>query len=75
MVVSTDDDAIASEAEMCGAEVVRRPASIAGDTASSESALLHALEVLEQNGTLPEQMVFLQCTSPFTSGEQIDRVL
>lgn len=74
-VVSTDDDAIASEAESCGADVVRRPAAIAGDSASSESALLHALDVLERDGPLPEQMVFLQCTSPFTSGEQIDRVL
>ena len=75
VVVSTDDDAIAEEAQSHGAEVVRRPAAIAGDTASSESALLHALDTLEQQGPLPPQLVFLQCTSPFTSGGQIDRVL
>ena len=75
VVVSTDDDAIALEAQSHGAEVVRRPAAIAGDTASSESALLHALDTLEQQGPLPAQLVFLQCTSPFTSGAQIDRVL
>ena len=75
VVVSTDDDAIALEAQSHGAEVVRRPAAIAGDTASSESALLHALDTLEQQGPLPPQLVFLQCTSPFTSGGQIDRVL
>ena len=75
VVVSTDDDAIAAEALKHGAEVVRRPAAIAGDTASSESALLHALDCLEEQGPLPAQLVFLQCTSPFTQGQQIDRVL
>ena len=75
VVVSTDADAIAEEARTHGAEVVRRPAAIAGDTASSESALLHALETLEQQGALPQQLVFLQCTSPFTTGAQIDKVL
>ena len=75
VVVSTDTDAIAAAAEAEGAAVIRRPAAIAGDTASSESALLHALDVLEQQGPLEAELVFLQCTSPFTSGEQIDAVL
>ena len=75
VVVSTDDDAIAAAAKAHGAEVIRRPERIAGDTASSESALLHALDVLEQHQALPPQLVFLQCTSPFTQGAQIDRVL
>ena len=75
VVVSTDDDAIAGEAQSHGAEVVLRPVTIAGDTASSESALLHALDTLEQQGPLPSLLVFLQCTSPFTSGAQIDQVL
>ena len=75
VVVSTEDDAIAGEAQSHGAEVVRRPVAIAGDTASSESALLHALDTLEQQGPLPSLLVFLQCTSPFTSGAQIDQVL
>ena len=74
VVVSTDDDAIAA-AETEGAEVIRRPAEIAGDTASSESALLHALDVLEKQGPLETELVFLQCTSPFTTGAQIDAVL
>ena len=66
VVVSTDDEAIAAAAETEGAEVIQRPAEIAGDTASSESALLHALDVLEKQGPLEAEMVFLQCTSPFT---------
>ena len=75
VVVSTDDEAIAAAAETEGAEVIRRPAEIAGDTASSESALLHALDVLEKQGPLEAELVFLQCTSPFTTGAQIDAVL
>ena len=75
VVVSTDDEAIAAAAETEGAEVIRRPAEIAGDTASSESALLHALDVLEKQGPLETELVFLQCTSPFTTGAQIDAVL
>ena len=55
--------------------MVQRPADISGDLASSESALLHALSDLEQRGALESTLVFLQCTSPFTTGHQIDRVL
>ena len=75
VMVSTDDEAIAAAAEAEGAGLIRRPAAIAGDTASSESALLHALELLEQQGPLETELVFLQCTSPFTTGDQIDAVL
>ena len=71
--VSTDDDAIAAEATRAGAGVVRRPAELAGDTASSESALLHALDVLEQSGVRPDTLVFVQCTSPFLDPADLDR--
>ncbi|MGT2426045.1 cytidylyltransferase domain-containing protein [Amnibacterium kyonggiense] len=63
--VSTDDAAIAAAARDAGARVIDRPAALAGDTASSEAALLHALDVLEAEGPLPEVLVFLQATSPF----------
>lgn len=75
VVVSTDDPEIRAAALEVGAEVVDRPAAIAGDTASSESALLHGLSILELTAPLPERLVFLQCTSPFTSSSQIDLVL
>ena len=79
VVVSTDDDAIANVSRDAGAEVVQRPKAIAGDSASSESALLHALDELaipaqSPNG-LEANLVFLQCTSPFTTGAEIDKVL
>ncbi|MEM6393901.1 MAG: acylneuraminate cytidylyltransferase [Planctomycetota bacterium] len=71
--VSTDDAEIAAVSERYGAEVVWRPEDIAGDLASSEDALLHALESLEGEGkALSETLVFLQCTSPLTASVDID---
>ncbi len=71
--VSTDSPEIASVASAWGAETIMRPAAISGDTASSESALLHALDYLRgHNAPRPEILVFLQCTSPFTSAEDIE---
>lgn len=70
--VSTDDDEIAAISEQYGAKVVRRPAEISGDTASSESALLHVIDTLAAQGVNPEEIVFMQCTSPLTASEDID---
>lgn len=76
VVVSTDDAEIAAVARQFGADVVDRPAELATDDASSESALLHALEHLEvTEGYRPDILCFLQCTSPLTSGEDIDGTL
>jgi CMP-N-acetylneuraminic acid synthetase len=72
VVVSTDGDAIAAEAELAGARVVRRPTELAGDEASSESALLHVLDELATAGEEPEVVVFLQATSPFTDPADLD---
>lgn len=73
LIVSTDDKTISEIAKKHGAEVVARPADISGDNASSESALLHILEILhDQNRYQPDLLVFLQCTSPLTLPEDID---
>ncbi|HKP63779.1 MAG TPA: acylneuraminate cytidylyltransferase [Polyangiales bacterium] len=72
VVVSTDDPSIAEVARSYGADVVFRPAELASDTASSESALLHALASLSEQRYEPELTVFLQCTSPLTLAEDID---
>ena len=73
--VSSDDETILELAQLEGASAIRRPEELAGDTASSEKALLHALTTMRRLGLAPELLVFLQCTSPFTSGEQIDAVV
>ncbi|HWA99316.1 MAG TPA: acylneuraminate cytidylyltransferase [Pirellulales bacterium] len=73
IAVSTDGPAIADEAHRCGAEAVMRPEAISGDLASSEAALLHVLETLKaKEGYVPELIVFLQCTSPLTTADDID---
>lgn len=72
-IVTTDSDEIAAIARDFGAEVVRRPATLADDTATSESALAHALQILkESEGYIPELVVFLQCTSPIRCATDID---
>ncbi|GAX34310.1 acylneuraminate cytidylyltransferase family protein [Nodularia sp. NIES-3585] len=73
--VSTDNSEIASVSRSYGAEVIQRPIKLATDTASSESALLHALTEIEKTGINPELVVFLQCTSPLRTGSDIDRAI
>jgi len=73
VIVSTDNFEIAAVAEKYNAEVVRRPSEISGDDASSELAILHVLDtLLLSEGFEPDLVVFLQCTSPLTSSEDID---
>ncbi len=59
--VSTDDAGIAKIARDAGATVIDRPAELAGDTATTESAVEHALGVIEP---APDIIVLLQATSP-----------
>ncbi|WP_405777915.1 cytidylyltransferase domain-containing protein [Streptomyces sp. NBC_00859] len=70
VAVSTDDERIATAAREAGADVVLRPAEIAGDTATSEAAVLHALDAYP--GT--DVVLLVQCTSPFLTSEEIDGV-
>ncbi|MFG2603672.1 cytidylyltransferase domain-containing protein [Streptomyces sp. NPDC048514] len=75
VVVSTDDQAIAAAAREAGAEVVLRPAAIAGDTATSEAAVLHAMDAHEAlHGSAVDAVLLVQCTSPFIAREDIDGV-
>ncbi|MFG2658082.1 cytidylyltransferase domain-containing protein [Streptomyces sp. NPDC048425] len=76
VVVSTDDAAIAAAAREAGAEVVLRPAAIAGDKSSSEAAVLHALDAHEAlQGAAVDVVLLVQCTSPFIVREDIDGVV
>lgn len=75
VVVSTDDQAIAAAARHAGAEVVLRPAAIAGDTATSEAAVLHAMDAHEAlHGSPVDVVLLVQATSPFIVREDIDGV-
>jgi YrbI family 3-deoxy-D-manno-octulosonate 8-phosphate phosphatase len=74
VVVSTDHAEIAAEAERHGARVVRRPADLAGAAASSESAVLHALDAVAAGSGAddPAVTVLLQATSPFVDPGDLD---
>lgn len=67
--VSTDSSRIASVAEANGAKVINRPATLSGDEASSESAILHALDEISD----AEVVAFIQCTSPFIDPHDLDK--
>ncbi|ARZ68268.1 acylneuraminate cytidylyltransferase [Streptomyces sp. HU2014] len=75
VVVSTDDPGIAATARGAGAVVVQRPGTIAGDTATSEAAVLHAMDAYEaMSGARVTAVLLVQCTSPFLSSADIDGV-
>lgn len=69
-VVSTEDDEIAAVAEQYGAEVLERPARLAGDASSSRDVIQHALEALDADVS-----VLLQPTSPVRDHDLIDRAI
>lgn len=73
--VSTNDNQIALIASENGAQIITRPDDLANSTASTESALLHALEELSKKDIHPEWVMTLPPTSPFRSIDSIRDVL
>ncbi len=74
--VSTDSFIISGIAKEYGAEVIERPAKFSGDKASSESAISHALEVIELEYEMAvSTVVFLQATSPLRKPGDIDAAM
>ena len=73
VVVSTDSEEIADVARAySGVDVIRRPDSISGDRASTEDALLHALDVMEEkNKRCYDAVITLQPTSPFRQSKTL----
>lgn len=83
VVVTTDAPAVAEAARAAGEafgetgrlHCVQRPEAIAGDTATSEAAVLHALDTYEaEHGRTVDVVLLVQCTSPFIAREDIDGV-
>jgi N-acetylneuraminate synthase/N,N'-diacetyllegionaminate synthase len=76
VVVSTDDDEIASTARAWGADsVIHRPDALAGDTATSASVALHALDELDRTGPSTDVLVLVQPTSPLTDPTDVEAAL
>jgi len=70
--VTSEDDLILEHATQFGAIAIKRPNDLSSDISSSESALLHALNTISSDKTLPSNFFFLQCTSPFLQPEDLD---
>jgi len=71
--VSSDSPAILKVAEEYGAVPIKRPDELSTDTASSEAALLHALDAIKAGrGAEPEAVIILQATSPLREPSDID---
>ena len=73
VIVSTDNLEIAEVAQAAGADVpFIRPSWLASDTASSMDVVLHALNMLEDQGEKFDYIVLLEPTSPLTESGDID---
>ena len=77
VIVSTDDDEIASIALKYGANVpFLRPKNIATDDTPDKPVILHALEWFEnENNFKPDLILYLRPTSPFRSHSLINKCI
>ncbi|MBC8376730.1 MAG: acylneuraminate cytidylyltransferase family protein [FCB group bacterium] len=73
--VSTDDEQITEISRSDGAEVIPRPAELAGDSATTESAISHAIEWWQEQNLNPTIIVLLQATSPLRPNGSLDNAL
>lgn len=72
IVVSTDDEEIASVALARGAEVpFQRPAQLADDHAGTTEVIAHATRWLTDRGWLPEAVCCIYATAPFIRVEEL----
>ena len=77
MIVTTDDEKIATVAREYGAEVpFIRPAELAQDDTPPDPVLKHVLQFLEEKeGVKPEIIVWLEPPCPFRTHDEIDEAI
>lgn len=76
VIVSTDCLEVASIAKAYGAEVpFLRPDGLSGDTATTESAMLHCCDYLKELDELPDLFLLIQCTSPLRGKDCFDNAI
>jgi len=73
--VSSDSEEILSASQACGVEIIHRPTEISGDSATSESGWLHALEIIENKVGYVDIVIAPQVTSPLREARDIERGL
>ncbi len=72
VLVTSDDGEILEISKKHGAQIVKRPESLASDTASSFDAIVHAINSLDD---LFEYIILLQPTSPLRSTQHINEAI
>ncbi len=76
VIVTTDDDEIASIAKKYGAKVpFIRPANLAEDLTTTEDTLKHALKIYEEKFEKVDLCVFLTCTDIFREAKWLDEAI
>lgn len=75
VAASTEDAEIAEVAASYGARVIERPAELAEDTTPTEPVILHAMDVIEAEGTALDAVLLLQATSPVRRPDTIRRAI
>jgi len=70
--VSTDDEQIAHISKTAGSKIIKRPAELSTDTSTTESAIEHALNNIDN---LPDIIVLLQPTSPLRPEKSLDLII
>lgn len=76
IIVSTDDDEIASVAESYGARApFRRPAHLADDHTATRSVVNHAIREVQRELGRPEYVCTIYATAPFLQIEDLEKGL
>ncbi|MGB4114924.1 MAG: acylneuraminate cytidylyltransferase family protein [Polaromonas sp.] len=77
VVVSTDDALIADAARTCGADILERPAELAGDSTPEIMAWRHAIDSFPAlfTGSRAQPFISLPATSPLRAPEDVDAAL
>jgi CMP-N,N'-diacetyllegionaminic acid synthase len=76
LIVSTEDNEIASISKKRGAEVpFLRPRQLAEDDATSLDVVCHVIQKLESLGEIYDYVILLQPTSPYRTSAHIDKAV
>lgn len=77
IAVTSDSSQILAAAYEINQSVIRikRPPELSADDCTSETAILHAIGVLEQEAICFDRILFVQATSPLTESADYDNLL
>jgi CMP-N,N'-diacetyllegionaminic acid synthase len=73
--VSSDGEEILDLARKYGANTIKRPQLISGNSASSESAWIHAYEEIKKQGEEFDLILGMQATSPIRESKDLDAAI